>query len=125
MLLRAIRHFLIKLLAGNDSVIINVQFIGRVERVKWEDLRHNVEYLREPPPAGYCSTRPPSKLFYVDPMNGDDANDGLSWKTALATIYQASNCVILEYDDTIFVAAGSLTWPWQNSHLNLPAPTSG
>jgi hypothetical protein len=44
----------------------------------------------------------PGKVYYVDTLNGSDANDGLTWDTALATMEYALNTVAADHD-TFFV----------------------
>lgn len=51
----------------------------------------------------------PGTRYYVDPQNGDDDNDGLSWGTAFATMSALDD--ILEDNDVIFLR-GVLREEW-------------
>lgn len=53
----------------------------------------------------------PGTKFFVDSVNGDDGNDGLSWATALATLDAAVNLCTASSGDRIYLA------PWHAEDL--------
>lgn len=73
-----------------------------------------------------------SQVYVVDPVNGNDANPGLSFAQPLATIEEAySRCVANQHDTVLLVAGSSgitleeaLVWSKNYTHLiGLCAPT--
>lgn len=59
--------------------------------------------------------------FYVDPVNGLDTNNGISWKTAVKTIGAASTLASANIDvDDIFIKGGTITaaGAWRMSNEN-------
>lgn len=73
------------------------------------------------------------KIFFVDPANGSDSNDGLSPETALATVTAAYALCTANQHDIVFYIAGSsglnlsatLTWAKNYTHLIGMAAPSG
>jgi len=73
-----------------------------------------------------------SKVYFVDPANGSDGNDGLSPKTALAGLLAAYNKCVANQNDTVVYIGGSssitltavLDWAKNYTHLvGVCAPT--
>lgn len=76
---------------------------------------------------------PLSQVYLVDPVNGDDDNDGLRWTKPLATVSAAyAKCTADQHDavvmisgDTADTPSASITWSKDYTHLvglssNLP-----
>ncbi len=77
---------------------------------------------------------PNSKVFFVDPVNGDDDNNGLSPKYAFAGIEEAlDNCTSGNNDVILFIGgatacnpAAAITWNKEYTHLiGISSPVFG
>jgi hypothetical protein len=68
---------------------------------------------------------PKSKVYLVDPVNGDDDNSGTSWQKPLASLEAAEDlCVANQHDTVLFLAGASadnptalITWDKSYTHL--------
>jgi hypothetical protein len=77
---------------------------------------------------------PKSQWFIVDPVNGDDDNDGDNFKKPLATWAEAEDRCTGDQHDAVFIVAGdtsdsvatTITWDKDHTHLiGLSAPFPG
>ncbi len=107
---------LVRTAATLDFQIANIMYVGMefntffaekmANQITDADIEHNgtpaeyrVEYVR-----AWIKPENPTR-YYVDSVNGNDSNSGLSWNTAKKTI---TRCVAEAYDgDTIWVARGT------------------
>ncbi len=66
-----------------------------------------------------------SKVYFVDPANGSDGNDGLTPKTALAGLLAAYNKCVANQNDTVVYIGGSSSltlsaaWTWAKNYTHL------
>lgn len=83
---------------------------------------------------GLLPIGPDSQCFFVDPANGNNANDGLTPQTAVASVATAYAKTVSGKNDIVFFIAGAtgdtlttaLTWSNSYTHLiGLSAPLPG